>query len=46
MAEQSNNPVGCLGRVVTFFGVAWLLIVVLLAFRPQGLFGIQKRREI
>ena len=25
--------------------VAFLMIVVLLAFRPQGLFGIQKRRE-
>ena len=25
---------------------AFVMIVVLLAFRPQGLFGIQKRREI
>ena len=28
------------------FSTAFLMIVVLLAFRPQGLFGIQKRREV
>ncbi len=26
--------------------VAFIMIVVLLAFRPQGLMGIQQRREI
>lgn len=29
MAGQSNNPVGCLGRVLTILGVVWFAIVVL-----------------
>jgi hypothetical protein len=40
MADQSNNPVGCLGRVVTFFGVAWLLVVVLAGMGLLSEFGL------
>lgn len=39
MADQSNNPVGCLGRVVTFFGVAWLIVVVLAGMGLVSEFG-------
>jgi hypothetical protein len=39
MADQSNNPVGCLGRVVTFVGVAWLLVVVLAGVGLLSEFG-------
>ena len=39
MADQSNNPVGCLGRVLTFIGVVWLLIVVLAGMGLVSEFG-------
>jgi hypothetical protein len=39
MADQSNNPVGCLGRVVTLFGVAWLVVVVLAGMGLVSEFG-------
>jgi hypothetical protein len=29
MADQNVNAVGCLGRVLTFFGVVWIAIIVL-----------------
>lgn len=29
MAEQNINPVGCLGRLLTFLGVVWVGVVVL-----------------
>jgi hypothetical protein len=40
MADQSNNPVGCLGRVLTFIGVAWLLVVVLAGMGLLSEFGL------
>jgi hypothetical protein len=40
MADQSNNPVGCLGRVLTFIGSFWLVIVVLAGMGVLSEFGL------
>jgi hypothetical protein len=40
MADQSNNPVGCLGRVLTFIGSFWLVIVVLAGMGLFSEFGL------
>jgi hypothetical protein len=40
MADQSNNPVGCLGRVLTFLGSFWLIIVVLAGMGVLSEFGL------
>ena len=40
MADQSFNPVGCLGRVLTLLGVIWIGIVVLGSIGLLAEFGL------
>ncbi len=40
MAEQSINPVGCLGRLLTFLGVVWIGVVVLGSIGLLAEFGL------
>jgi hypothetical protein len=42
MADQSSNPVGCLGRVLTFIGVFWIGVVLLAGLGLFSEFGFAR----
>jgi hypothetical protein len=42
MVDQSSNPVGCLGRVLTFIGVFWIGVVVLAGLGLFSEFGFAR----
>ena len=42
MADQSSNPVGCMGRALTFIGVFWIGIVVLAGLGLFSEFGFAR----